>query len=356
MVKNIILNNFQLHDYLTLDFSAGVNVLIGETDSGKSAIIRALNLALNNVPRGGEKIYLRDGATEPLSVIVSDDKGNTIERKNRTYLINDEVRLAAFKSDKPEALSQIIHTNEINFQLQIEPHFLILETGGNAAKILNSVTGMEDQMLCLSETKSRLEITRRKFKELAHEKEGINQKVNQLEFVPDLLNQLRIIQKRNDQLVSHQHQITQLHALIEDLIISSDKQEGMQFLDEFEMNFLKIFALALGEKARSESIDSLAQLITLVYEGEKKIVTLSELTNHELHVSALHDMAVQLKVIRSRIDALAFMLNDIKEKQQVSFTLDFEIDEYRSQFDDLMLTAGACPFCGAVTKKGGHKC
>ena len=52
MIKEINIKNFQSHDNTNLILDSGVNVIVGSSDSGKSAIIRALRWVTSCVPRG----------------------------------------------------------------------------------------------------------------------------------------------------------------------------------------------------------------------------------------------------------------------------------------------------------------
>jgi len=46
MIKKLILENWKKHDFLELDFSKGVNVIVGEMGTGKSSILQAINYCL----------------------------------------------------------------------------------------------------------------------------------------------------------------------------------------------------------------------------------------------------------------------------------------------------------------------
>jgi exonuclease SbcC len=356
MIQTVILNNVQIHKHLELNFSKGVNVLIGPTDSGKSTVIRALNLALNNLPRGGEKIYLTDGAEDPLEIILIDDKGNSIRRMSRTYWVNEGNPLSAFNQDKPEAVAEIIRVNEVNFQLQIAPHFLILETGGNAAKILNSVTGMEDQMLLLAEIKSRMILTRKNHIDLANEKQQVGLIVNQLSTVPIFIQRFNSIVEQQATLQVTSKWIDELDKCVSEAHALSYTFNSLAFLDDLELKFTKIFAMALADSELSKSIESLTQMIHQINHGEKLLASYLKLGGTEQHVSTLHKLATELKSMEDRIAKLTLTLHNIKSKEQTSQNLDFEIDEYQMKFDDLMIEAGACPLCGVIKQKGGHSC
>lgn len=63
-IKSIEIENFQSHKYSKLDFSERLNVIVGPSDNGKSAIIRALKWVLFNEPKGTdfitfEKIFVK---------------------------------------------------------------------------------------------------------------------------------------------------------------------------------------------------------------------------------------------------------------------------------------------------------
>ena len=46
MLVNLSIKNVALIDYAEIDFTKGLNVLSGETGSGKSVIIESLNLSI----------------------------------------------------------------------------------------------------------------------------------------------------------------------------------------------------------------------------------------------------------------------------------------------------------------------
>lgn len=61
-IKKIILQNFQSHKYTVIELDEELNVIVGPSDSGKSAIIRALKWVLYNEPAGD--FFIREGERE----------------------------------------------------------------------------------------------------------------------------------------------------------------------------------------------------------------------------------------------------------------------------------------------------
>lgn len=70
-IRRVLIENFQSHARTELTFSPGLNVIIGPSDNGKSAVLRAIRWALYNEPRGTE--FVRHGAREcRVTVTMSD--------------------------------------------------------------------------------------------------------------------------------------------------------------------------------------------------------------------------------------------------------------------------------------------
>ena len=63
-LKQITLKNFQSHKDSTIQLDRGLNAIIGPSDSGKSAIIRAIKWVLYNEPSGD--FFIRALAIEVL--------------------------------------------------------------------------------------------------------------------------------------------------------------------------------------------------------------------------------------------------------------------------------------------------
>ncbi|HAA42512.1 MAG TPA: chromosome segregation protein SMC, partial [Ruminiclostridium sp.] len=82
-IEEIIIENFQSHKNTKITFKDGLNVIIGASDHGKSAIIRAIKWVLYNEPRGSD--YIRQGANYA-RVTLKMSNGYTIIRERSCLL------------------------------------------------------------------------------------------------------------------------------------------------------------------------------------------------------------------------------------------------------------------------------
>ncbi|GAF15365.1 DNA double-strand break repair Rad50 ATPase [Bacillus sp. JCM 19045] len=95
------MENFQSHQDTSIQFDQGLNVIVGQSDSGKTAVLRGLRWALFNLPRGTD--FLKVGA-DFVRVTVTLTNGTKIVRertssKNRykiQALEQDELVLEGF--------------------------------------------------------------------------------------------------------------------------------------------------------------------------------------------------------------------------------------------------------------------
>ncbi len=137
MIERIKLNNFQSHENSELVFSPGVNVIIGQSDSGKTAIIRALRWLVWNRPLGDA--YISHWA-DKCSVEIEVDK-HTIkrikERKNSNAYYLDGKLFNAVGGDIPDEIMKLLNLHEINLQQQLDRPFQALRKLFNGQEKFN---------------------------------------------------------------------------------------------------------------------------------------------------------------------------------------------------------------------------
>ncbi len=144
MLTRVEISNFQSHKHTVLEFIPGTNVIIGGTDTGKSALFRAINWVCSNRPLGDAYRSEWGGDTR---VVLHTAEGNTIERfrsatKNE-YVVNGKI-LAAFGSEVPQEVEQLLGVDHANIQTQMDPPFLLSATPGEAARMLNKAASIDD--------------------------------------------------------------------------------------------------------------------------------------------------------------------------------------------------------------------
>lgn len=142
MLEKLKIENFQTHQKRLIEFDPGVTTIIGQTDSGKSSIIRALRWLTMNQPAGDA--FIRDGA-KGVSVRLMVD-GRTIKRlrggSRNEYSLDDQ-QYRAFGADVPDSVADVLRLSEINFSGQLDPPFWFCETPGEVSRRLNAIVDLK---------------------------------------------------------------------------------------------------------------------------------------------------------------------------------------------------------------------
>jgi len=201
MIKTLTIKNFQSHENSKLKFSPGFNVIVGASDHGKTSIIRAIEWLRTNSPGGDsfKTCYLRDGEDES-KVILENSAGTVIRTRGKTstgsyktYLAGKIQNYSVLGNDVPEPVIEILNLTDINVQMQLEPHFLLLQTPGQAAKYLNGITKLDKLTNALDIIKRRLASAGTEIDNLNKQIDNANQYLES--GIQDVLQELEFIQK-----------------------------------------------------------------------------------------------------------------------------------------------------------------
>jgi len=157
MIESLILKNFQAHKHSELEFCPGVNCIIGESDEGKTSIIRALYWTAHNKPAGDDFIsdFSARGECSSTIVVDGDEVTRTKTKSKNEYWINDQPFKALGKSGVPDEVREKLGLDELNFQNQMDSPFLLSKTAGETARYLNNIVNLNviDESLAKAKTK-----------------------------------------------------------------------------------------------------------------------------------------------------------------------------------------------------------
>lgn len=132
-IRAIELVNIQKHKHITLSLS-GINVLIGETESGKTSILRGIlwNI-LNNT--SGEKLLNNDGAKAcSVTITCGDDVvSRNWSKTENTYTLNGK-KFSAIRTSVPAEVSKLYAVDSVNIQRRRDVPFMVYYKDTECAK------------------------------------------------------------------------------------------------------------------------------------------------------------------------------------------------------------------------------
>lgn len=142
MLTRLCLVNFQKHRRLDVELSPAVTTIAGPSDTGKSAVLRALRWLALNKPQGSS--FVKKG-TKAATVVV-EVEGAQVRRKRgpgaNLYRLGEE-EFRSFGTGVPNAVEELLNLNEMNFQRQHDPPFWFSLSPSQISRELNRIVDLE---------------------------------------------------------------------------------------------------------------------------------------------------------------------------------------------------------------------
>lgn len=261
-INAIILRDFQCHHKLRVELDPHITTIIGPSDAGKSAVLRALRWVVFNHPRGSA--FRRDGS-DATSVVVEVDEGLVSRIRSDTenrYALLDK-GFEAFADGVPPAIHDLFNLGPINFQAQHDSPFWFAETSGEVSRQLNDIVnlGSIDTVLgWISGQMREAASNERILKDRVATAQG---KAQSLRSARDLHNDLIGVEEASKIALQDRHRCNMAHSLVEDGSNAQFRLEGAE-------KCLKSSLLALEKGELWEGLVRKSKdLAGLVAEGRK---------------------------------------------------------------------------------------
>ena len=202
-ISKIIIKNFQSHENTELEFSDGLNIIVGESNKGKTAIFRAIMWVIDNQPLGTD--FIMAGKDE-CSVTIAFDDGTSITRsrtrKDTGYYdiyYHDENgtlqrgQYKGFTNAVPIEVANVHQmpkvnitkdiTTHLNVLPQLDPPFLITESPIVKASAIGRITGTHVLDASIKETNKNIQSNKKTAKVYS---DTLLEKETELKALPDV--------------------------------------------------------------------------------------------------------------------------------------------------------------------------
>lgn len=265
-IKQVKLINFQDHKETTVDFTEGVNLIVGSSDAGKSAILRAVNFVFQNDLRGNS--FIRVGTTECSVTIVFSD-GIEITRVKGTdvnnYILKDEnEELHVFSkvaSTVPEQIQKYLGNpplddkkRPIAYADQMANLFLVDLNSSDLPRTLSELTGIQHLQTAAETLGKNARSYDRSIKER-------NDKIKKLN---DDLVQYQYVDKDYDSISTIQSELNNLSNTLENI---NKARNFIKRNNEISSEAKKINNLSIKYKSLADikpQIENLSNLLTSI--------------------------------------------------------------------------------------------
>lgn len=360
-IKKVCLKNFQCFKEALLELDSGFNVLVGESNVGKTAILRALRLLFLNLPRGTSLV--REGATS-LFVSVETGDGHIVQRhkgaRENVYIVDDQ-SFRSFGSDIPAevlAVTKVAPVDigdvslTINFSRQLDPPFLLHLPDSQKGKLLLSLSKVREIDEVFREIRQEVLATSREIEHTTQEIEQLNEDIAQFNWLPAAEKVLEEATQLTEEIQMLEARIEVLEDLQEQYSYISETLDAMQERYAVISSTLdKISSLTLEEDgARLKALVPLQKQWTALTAQESSLTRQMESLNKLPEVITLQKEALALQEKLEAWVELQEKMVQIEEMSQEA-TLEFlqirrTLEEQISKREDVLAAVGdLCPVC-----------
>ena len=329
MITKIEIKNFQSHKNTVLEFDKGVNVICGESDNGKSAVIRAIRWVVENQPQGTEKINSNwnEDFKEPLSVKLYTEKGyveRIRDKKRNGYNIckngEKEIVLDAIGKGVPEEVTDFLNVSDVNFQFQLDPPYLLTKSAGEASKYLNEIVHLDsiDKIMSIADSDKRQLSSEQKIVESDIKK--LEEELKNTEWIDEAERLYTRVSKYDEHISSSNDELIGLNEQI-------SEHESLKIVDLTKQK-------ELVEKIESISIPDISELDEDIKEYEESVAKIIDLSKLEKLIERIESIS---------IPDISELDEDIKEyelRNEEILKLNKEREELKARMPAI------CPYCG----------
>lgn len=352
MIKSLSILNYQSHEKSRLEFAPGVNVIVGVSDSGKTAIIRALRWLSWNRPAGNSMCSNWGGDT---TVLLETEEGFILRHKGTKdkYELKRNgrrgIEFKAFGSSVPDEITSFLNVNEINLQRQLDSHFLLSKSPGEVASFFNKIAKLDKIDLGIQNTQKEI---RRLSQEIAYQrstKVELKKQLEKFEYLDKVEVQIEVLEEADKKRVNLQNSKKKLMGICEsyyDCRIQIDLHSFNLELEKPILTLLSLYeklnTLKTNQQRISDLIDRNKEITEEILESqesiktEKLILTLLQLYKDkeikEQQRTSLSSIITVIRYTKQRIKA------NEDEFKRLSI-------KFKKEFPDI------CPLCGNKIKK-----
>lgn len=261
-LRRVTVKNIQAIEDLTIELSTGLTVVVGDNESGKTALIRAILACLTNADakferrKGTDKsevaLLFDDGTEKGLSVLWTRKQGRS--SATISYLIGGREYTRMGRS-VPERLKQIAFPWKIGgsdfglvqIQEQNSPAFLVTEMSMAASKAWDALEGQDFRSVvdsCKSLIKKEASVQSQCSKKLNFYKDSID---GRLEMLDDLF-------------ISSQKDVREARSLYSLLL-----KRKLKVIEEAQLEFSELFRVLVLKLREKVDVSELLRRANIIY-------------------------------------------------------------------------------------------
>jgi exonuclease SbcC len=344
MIKSLHIRNFQSHKDTNLEFDPGVNIIVGATDTGKTAILRALRWLIWNRPVGEEFRSAWGGSTHVSAMV--DDKEVTRFRNNieNGYRLGTQTNFKAMGTEVPEEVMKWLNINEINLQQQLDSPFLLSSSPGEVAQHFNRVARLDKIDTGLQRVNSWIRELAQTMKYKTEDLQRLDEEVKQYDYLDKMEVEVEVLEELEKRFTTKGQSIIKLHNLIKWVEDKDAEIKEASKILVIEKPLNAVLDMFEHKRSIQEDISMLSSQINDLEGLENSIKGFNEAIQIEKPLNAVLELHANKKLIDASFQSLKMLLFEVERTVKKIAETGLKHERVKREFDDKFPVV--CPLCG----------
>ena len=352
MIKSVELHNFLSHRHSVIHLHELNNIFVGASDSGKSAFIKGIKWCRWNRPLGDDFYSwpeVRDDKDKDMwvKVTMTDHVVTRKKGKQEEYIL-DGVSFKAFGTNVPEEIVKAFNIEEVNWQNQLDSHFLLNLSPGDASSYFNKIAKLSAIDKGTSNINSAIrELT----SDIKYKSEQETKLISDISTYPDMeiyeydVANLELLEKEKAVLANS---VNKLHAVTSAYRLADANLKEKSEILKLEHPLNNIFDLIDQKKHTEANFQKLNGILLLIHHNECKIADIDKTLTLEQPVLDLLELHTNRNMLVDAHTKLSLKLSSItsiqdRVKNGVAYVALKEA-EFKKEMPDI------CPLCNQNIK------
>lgn len=344
MISNLKIKNFQCHKQAELEFVPGVNVIAGTSDSGKSALLKALLWVLTNKPQGFDFRSFSCEKGDSVEVEIEVDGRKIARRRNeqKNEYALDGKRFVAMKGDVPSDIATILNMAPVNIQTQFAPHYLLSASSSEVAKTLNESCDLSIIDRTIKGINGVIQNAKTRVRVANTQLDSIDRQLSKLTWLETAEARLESLEAENSRIEERSEKIKRLEAILFDLQGCQDKyQESQDLLANFDgLQTIQ----ELIDPDLQDNVSKLQAIISQIDGTQDQLKKLARFPSAKM--DRLAEMMQGIAKLEIDIDRLQTLLTGISDLNAEYETIQAAKDQATESLQEFLATFDICPVCG----------
>jgi DNA repair protein SbcC/Rad50 len=330
-IEQLYVSNFECHDKASVTFDPGLTFIIGDTDQGKSSLIRAMLWALTNKPRGNA--FIKHGE-DKAAVKVVFDSGQSVVRsrgkRENVYKLDSE-DFKAFGNEVPQQIRDALKLSEASLQGQHDSAFWLSMSPPEFARKLNEMVDMSllDEANRISQ--KRMQSARAKLSQNTEMRDAFALQLVGLDWTDECNAELVELEGLENHSQALQREHKALSAAITEIEISNERINAIAVLGKESDECIQIL------QTLEETEDDILRLTHGIHSLSEEFPDLSGLSEFDLSSNGLEELEEDVSKASHWIIAYGRSQGEVEAMLEEIGRIDANIE---------VLMSEGCPVCG----------